>query len=61
MGGNLPKEVATTVLLVVYRAGGLTMSELQQNTKFSTITVQNHVNALISSGLLLEVREGTFP
>jgi DNA-binding MarR family transcriptional regulator len=58
---KLPKEVATTVLLAVYRAGRMTMSEIQQKTKFSTITVLNHVNALITAGLLVEEREGVFP
>jgi DNA-binding MarR family transcriptional regulator len=58
---KLPKEVATTVLLAVYRVGNMTMSEIQQQTKFSTITVLNHVNALIKSGLLVEERENVFP
>jgi DNA-binding MarR family transcriptional regulator len=58
---RLPKEVATTVLLAVYRSGNMTMSKIQQQTKFSTITVLNHVNALIKSGLLVEERENVFP
>lgn len=58
---RLPKEVATTILLTVYRSGKLTMSELYEKTKFSTITILNHVNALIKAGLLEEEREGTFP
>lgn len=58
---RLPKEVATTILLTVYRSGKLTMSELYEKTKFSTITILNHVNALIKAGLLEEEREGSFP
>jgi DNA-binding MarR family transcriptional regulator len=58
---KLPKEVTTTVLLAVYRAGNMTMSEIQQQTKFSTITVLNHVNALIKSELLVENRQNVFP
>ncbi|MGA2573744.1 MAG: MarR family winged helix-turn-helix transcriptional regulator [Candidatus Methanomethylicaceae archaeon] len=58
---KLPKEVATTVLLAIYRAGRMTMSEIQQKTKFSTITVLNHVNALVAAGLLAEEKEGVFP
>ena len=58
---KLPKEVSTTVLLAVYRNGKLTMSELYEKTKFSTITILNHVNALIKAGLLEEEREGNFP
>ena len=58
---KLPKEVSTTVLLTVYRNGKLTMSELYEKTKFSTITILKHVNALIKAGLLKEEREGTFP
>jgi len=58
---KLPKEVSTTILLTVYRNGKLTMSELYEKTKFSTITILNHVNALIKAGLLEEEREGTFP
>jgi DNA-binding MarR family transcriptional regulator len=61
MAEKLPKEVATTVLLAVYRAGRMTMSEIQQKTKFSTITVLNHVNALVAVGLLAEEKEGVFP
>jgi DNA-binding MarR family transcriptional regulator len=58
---GLPKEVSTTVLLTVYRNGKLTMSELYEKTKFSTITILNHVNTLIKAGLLEEEREGNFP
>lgn len=58
---KLPKEVTTTVLLAVHRAGRMTMSEIQQKTKFSTITVLNHVNALVAAGLLAEEKEGVFP
>ena len=61
MLARVPKEVATTILLAVNCAGKLTMSELYEKTKFSTITILNHVNALIKSGLLEEEREGTFP
>jgi DNA-binding MarR family transcriptional regulator len=58
---RLPKEVATTILLTVYRGEKLTMSDLAEKTRFSTITVLNHVNALIQANLLAEEREGTFP
>lgn len=58
---KLPKEVATTILLTIYRNGKLTMSALYDKTKFSTITLLNHVNALIKAGLLEEEREGNFP
>jgi len=58
---RLPKEVSTTILLAVYRSGKLTMSELYEKTRFSTITILNHVNALIKAGLLEEEREGNFP
>jgi len=58
---RVPKEVATTIILTVYRAGKLTMSELYEKTKFSTITILNHVNALVKAGLLEEEREGVFP
>ncbi|MEJ5292147.1 MAG: helix-turn-helix domain-containing protein [Candidatus Methanosuratincola sp.] len=61
MEGKVPKEVSTTILLTVYRSGELTMSELHERTKFSTITVLNHVNALVAAGLLEEKREGNFP
>jgi len=59
--GKLPKEVPTTILLTVYRSGRLTMSELYERTRFSTITILNHVNGLIKAGLLEEEREGNFP
>jgi DNA-binding MarR family transcriptional regulator len=58
---RLPKEVSTTILLTVYRNGKLTMSELYEKTKFSTITILNHVNALMKAGILEEERESTFP
>jgi len=58
---RVPKEVSTTILLTVYRSGRLTMSELYGKTKFSTITILNHVNALIKSGLMEEEREEAFP
>ncbi|MBM5806041.1 MAG: winged helix-turn-helix transcriptional regulator [Candidatus Verstraetearchaeota archaeon] len=58
---RLPKEVPTTILLTVYRGGKLTMSELHERTRFSTITILNHVNGLIKAGLLEEEREGDFP
>lgn len=58
---NLPKEVATTILLTIYRNGKLTMSALYDKTKFSTITILNHVNALKKAGLLEDEREGNFP
>ena len=58
---KMPKEVPTTILMAVYRGKKLTMSELFEKTKFSTITILNHVNALIKAGLLEEEREGRFP
>ncbi|MGF3498295.1 MAG: MarR family transcriptional regulator [Candidatus Methanosuratincola sp.] len=61
MEEKIPKEVATTILLTVYRSGELTMTELHERTKFSTITVLNHVNALLAAGLLEEERTGNFP
>lgn len=61
MEGKIPKEVSTAILLAVYRSGELTMTELHEKTKFSTITVLNHVNALLAAGLLEEERVGNFP
>ncbi len=61
MEGKVPKEVATTILLTVFKSGELTMTELHERTKFSTITVLNHVNALLDSGLIEEERVGNFP
>lgn len=58
---KMPKEVPSTILMVVYRSKKLTMSELYEKTKFSTITILNHVNALIKAGILEEEREGGFP
>ncbi len=58
---KMPKEVPSTILLAVYRAEKLTMTELYARTKFSTITILNHVNGLIQAGILEEEREGTFP
>ncbi len=58
---KMPKEVPTTILMAVYRGKKLTMSELFEKTKFSTITILNHVNALIKAGILEEEREGGFP
>ncbi len=57
----MPKEVPTTILMAVYRGRKLTMSELFQRTRFSTITILNHVNGLIKAGILEEEREGGFP
>ncbi|MEN3016558.1 MAG: hypothetical protein ABC585_05815 [Candidatus Methanosuratincola petrocarbonis] len=61
MEGKIPKEVSSTILITVYRSGELTMTELHEKTKFSTITVLNHVNALLAAGLLEEERVGNFP
>lgn len=61
MDQNFPKEVPTTILLTVFRSGKVTMSELAKKTKFSTITVLNHVNAMMAAGLLEEEREEVFP
>lgn len=61
MDQQVPKGVAATILLTAYRAGKLTMSDLCERTRFSTITVLNHVNSLLAAGLLEEEREGTFP
>jgi DNA-binding MarR family transcriptional regulator len=58
---HIPKEVASTILLTIYRGGKLTMSEIYEKTKFSTITIQNHVNALMKAGFLEEERETSFP
>lgn len=58
---KMPKEVPSAILLAVYRAEKLTMTELYAKTKFSTITILNHVNGLIKAGILEEEREGTFP
>lgn len=58
---KMPKEVPSAILLTVYRSEKLTMTELYAKTKFSTITILNHVNGLIQAGILEEEREGTFP
>jgi DNA-binding MarR family transcriptional regulator len=58
---KLPKEVSTTILLLVHRREKLTMSEICERTKFSTITVLKHVNALMGANLLKEEREKNFP
>jgi DNA-binding MarR family transcriptional regulator len=58
---RLPKEVSTTILLSIFRQGEITMTELQKDTGFSTITVLNHVESLMSGGLLEERREDVLP
>uniref|UniRef100_A0A7C3EX62 Uncharacterized protein n=1 Tax=Candidatus Methanomethylicus mesodigestus TaxID=1867258 RepID=A0A7C3EX62_9CREN len=61
INARIPKEVPLTLLLTVFKGGKLTMTEIQKKTNFSTITVLDHINALIEVGLLEEEREGGFP
>jgi DNA-binding MarR family transcriptional regulator len=58
---SLPKEITTTILLTVFERGEVTMTQLQKETGFSTITVLNHVEALLAANLLEERREKALP
>jgi DNA-binding MarR family transcriptional regulator len=57
----LPREITTTILLAVLGKGEITMTQLQKETGFSTITVLNHVEGLVTADLLEERRETTLP
>lgn len=59
--GNLPKEKKTTMLLTLLEKGELTMTQLQEETGFSTITVLNLVEELMTADLLEERREKELP
>ncbi len=58
---KLPKEITTTLLLTIFNMGEVTMTQLQKETGFSTITVLNHVEELITAELLEERRETELP
>jgi len=57
----LPREITTTILLTVFRYGEITMTQLQKETGFSTITVLNHVEEMSTANLLEERRETSLP
>jgi len=58
---RLPREITTTLLLTIFCKGEVTMTQLQKETGFSTITVLNHVEGLMTANLLEERRERELP
>jgi DNA-binding MarR family transcriptional regulator len=58
---RLPKEITTTLLLTIFSRGEVTMTQLQKETGFSTITVLNHVEELMTADLVEERRETELP
>lgn len=58
---RLPREIATTIILALFNKGEMTMTQLQRETGFSTITVLNHVEKLMTADLLEERREKELP
>jgi hypothetical protein len=58
---RLPREITTTLLLTIFGKGEVTMTQLQKETGFSTITVLNHVEEMMTANLLEERREKELP
>jgi DNA-binding MarR family transcriptional regulator len=58
---RLPREITTTLLLAIFSREEVTMTQLQKETGFSTITVLNHVEELMTADLLEERRETELP
>jgi hypothetical protein len=58
---RLPREITTTLLLAIFNKGEVTMTQLQKETGFSTITVLNHIEELMTADLLEERRERELP
>ena len=58
---RLPREIASSILLTIFKNGEMTMTQIQKETGLSTITVLNYVEKLMIADLLEERRQKELP